>query len=281
MIIDLLRNDLGRVCDYGSVRVPAVCRLESYPLRPSPGVGGARPLRPGLGAVDLLRAAFPGGSVTGAPKVRAMEIIAELEPTARGPYCGSLGYLGFDGSMDTSILIRTFTLGHGWLQFPVGGGIVADSDPGGEYAETLHKAEGLLRAAQGLSAGTEAPAELGRTGSAGAAPSWAEQTRRTEVVRFRPFCYPSVMVPGTRGQERRHYSVRDCHGLRTASQPAAFPNRQAAPASRAGYGRQLDAAGHHPPHHHPVLSAVGCSLGQRHLERVLGPDHEPRGQQGG
>ena len=99
--------------------------------------------------MDLLRAAFPGGSVTGAPKVRAMEIIAELEPTARGPYCGSLGYIGFDGSMDTNILIRTFTAGRGWLQFPVGGGIVADSVPEDEYAETLHKAEGLLRALRG------------------------------------------------------------------------------------------------------------------------------------
>ena len=91
---------------------------------------------------DLLRAAFPGGSVTGAPKVRAMEIIAELEPTARGPYCGSVGCIGFDGAMDTNILIRTFTAGRGWLQFPVGGGIVADSDPAAEYEETLHKAAG-------------------------------------------------------------------------------------------------------------------------------------------
>ena len=103
-------------------------------------------LREGLGPVDLLRAALPGGSVTGAPKIRAMEIIAELEPTARGAYCGSLGYLGFDGSMDTSILIRTFTAGRGWLQFPVGGGIVADSVPEREYEETWDKAEGLLRA---------------------------------------------------------------------------------------------------------------------------------------
>jgi para-aminobenzoate synthetase component 1 len=146
MIIDLLRNDLGRVCAYGSVQVPAVCRLESYRTvhhLVSEVVGR---LRPGLGPIDLLRAAFPGGSVTGAPKVRAMEIIAELEPTARGSYCGSLGYLGFDGSMDTNILIRTFTLGRGWMQFPVGGGIVADSTPEAEYEETLHKAEGLLRA---------------------------------------------------------------------------------------------------------------------------------------
>jgi para-aminobenzoate synthetase component 1 len=146
MIIDLLRNDLGRVCAYGSVQVAAVCRLESYRTvhhLVSEVVGH---LRPGLGSIDLLRAAFPGGSVTGAPKVRAMEIIAELEPTARGPYCGSLGYLGFNGSMDTNILIRTITLGRGWMQFPVGGGIVADSTPESEYEETLHKAAGLLRA---------------------------------------------------------------------------------------------------------------------------------------
>jgi para-aminobenzoate synthetase component 1 len=103
-------------------------------------------LRSDKTAFDLLRAAFPGGSVTGAPKVRAMEIIAELEPTARGPYCGSLGYIGFDGSMDTNILIRTMTVGRGWVQFPVGGGIVADSDPTAEYEETLHKAAGLLKA---------------------------------------------------------------------------------------------------------------------------------------
>jgi para-aminobenzoate synthetase component I len=146
MIIDLLRNDLGRVCAYGSVQVETVCRLESYRTvhhLVSEVVGS---LRPELGAIDLLRAAFPGGSVTGAPKVRAMEIIAELEPTARGSYCGSLGYIGFDGSMDMSILIRTCTLGRGWIQFPVGGGIVADSTPESEYEETLHKAAGLLRA---------------------------------------------------------------------------------------------------------------------------------------
>ncbi len=148
MIIDLLRNDLGRVCAYGSIRVDAVCRLESYRTVHHLVSEVSGQLRPGQGPIDLLRAAFPGGSVTGAPKVRAMQIIAELEPTVRGPYCGSLGYIGFDGSMDTSILIRTFTAGKGWVQFPVGGGIVADSTPEGEYAETLHKAEGLLRALQ-------------------------------------------------------------------------------------------------------------------------------------
>jgi para-aminobenzoate synthetase component 1 len=146
MIVDLLRNDLGRVCRYGSVRVAAVCRLETYQYVHHLVSEVRGRLRDGLGPVDLLRAAFPGGSVTGAPKVRAMEIIAELEPTARGPYCGCLGYIGFDGSMDTNILIRTFTAGRGWVQFPVGGGIVADSVPEREYEETWHKAEGLLRA---------------------------------------------------------------------------------------------------------------------------------------
>lgn len=146
MIVDLLRNDLGRVCEYGSVRVEAVCRLESYQYVHHLVSEVRGRLREGLGPIDLLRAAFPGGSVTGAPKIRAMEIIAELEPTARGPYCGSLGYIGFDGAMDTNLLIRTFTIGKGWIQFPVGGGIVADSDPEREYEETLHKAEGLLRA---------------------------------------------------------------------------------------------------------------------------------------
>jgi para-aminobenzoate synthetase component 1 len=146
MIVDLLRNDLGRVCTYGSVRVGALCRLEghAYVHHLVSDVFGT--LRSGCGPLDLLRAAFPGGSVTGAPKVRAMEIIAELEGVARGPYTGALGYIGFDGTMDTNLLIRTFTHGKGWLSFSVGGGIVADSQPEGEYDETWHKAEGLLRA---------------------------------------------------------------------------------------------------------------------------------------
>jgi para-aminobenzoate synthetase component I len=146
MIVDLLRNDLGRVCEYGTVRVPRVCQVESFQYVHHLVSEVRGRLAAGKTPLDLLRACFPGGSVTGAPKVRAMEIIAELEPTARGPYCGSLGFVGFDGSMDTSILIRTFTAGRGWVQFPVGGGIVADSDPQREYEETLHKAEGLLRA---------------------------------------------------------------------------------------------------------------------------------------
>ncbi|MSR55553.1 MAG: aminodeoxychorismate synthase component I [Gemmataceae bacterium] len=145
MIVDLLRNDLGRVCEYGSIRVPMVCQIETYRYVHHLVSEVRGRLAAGKTPLDLLKACFPGGSVTGAPKVRAMEIIAELEPTARGPYCGSLGYIGFDGSMDTNILIRTFTSGNGFVQFPVGGGIVADSDPQREYDETLHKARGMLQ----------------------------------------------------------------------------------------------------------------------------------------
>jgi para-aminobenzoate synthetase component 1 len=146
MIVDLLRNDLGRVCRYGTVHVEDVCRVETYRYVHHLVSVIRGQLWEGKGPIDAVRAAFPGGSVTGAPKVRAMEIIAELEPVARGPYCGSLGWIGFDRSMDTNILIRTFTIGRGWVQFPVGGGIVADSVPEQEYEETWHKAEGLLRA---------------------------------------------------------------------------------------------------------------------------------------
>jgi len=145
MIVDLLRNDLSRVSAPGTVSVDELFRLETNQfVHHLVSVISSR-LEPGQTPVDLLQATFPGGSVTGAPKVRSMEIIAELEPTARGPYCGCLGYLGFDRSMDTNILIRTFTCAQGWLQFPVGGGIVSQSDPEKEYEETLHKAEGLIR----------------------------------------------------------------------------------------------------------------------------------------
>ena len=146
MIVDLLRNDLSRVCTPESVRVMQLCGLETYQFVQHLVSAVEGQLAPGQTAIDLVRAAFPGGSITGAPKIRAMEIIAELEPTARGAYCGSLGYLGFDGSLDLSILIRTITAAGGWWQFPVGGGIVAQSSPDREYEETWHKAEGLLRA---------------------------------------------------------------------------------------------------------------------------------------
>lgn len=146
MIVDLMRNDLSRVCEPDSILVPQLCGIENYGYVQhlvSSVCGRLIPDRDGL---NLLEAAFPGGSVTGAPKVRAMEIIAELEHHARGAYCGSLGYIGFDGSMDMSILIRTITASSGWWQFPVGGGIVAQSMPKHEYEETWHKAEGLLQA---------------------------------------------------------------------------------------------------------------------------------------
>ncbi len=145
MIVDLLRNDLSRVCRPESVRVTQLCRLEIYQYVQHLVSAVVGELDEQHTPLDLVRAAFPGGSITGAPKVRAMEIIAELEPTARGAYCGSLGYLGFDGSLDLSILIRTITAGRGWWQMPVGGGIVAQSDPRREYEETWHKAKGLIR----------------------------------------------------------------------------------------------------------------------------------------
>ena len=146
MIVDLLRNDLSRVCIADSVHVTQLCGLELYQFVQHLVSVVRGELAADRSPVDLVRAAFPGGSITGAPKVRAMEIIAELEPTARGPYCGALGYLGFDGSLDLSILIRTITAGRGWWQLPVGGGIVAQSSPEREYEETWHKAEGMLRA---------------------------------------------------------------------------------------------------------------------------------------
>ena len=130
MIVDLLRNDLSRVCRDRTVEVPVLFGLESYATVHHLVSMVTAELVAGKSAVDLLRAAFPGGSITGAPKIRAMEIIAELEPTRRGPYCGSIGYIGFDGTMDTSIVIRTICILGRQLTFQVGGGIVADSDPG-------------------------------------------------------------------------------------------------------------------------------------------------------
>jgi para-aminobenzoate synthetase component I len=146
MIVDLLRNDLSRVAERDSVRVSQLCELEGYRyvwhLVSSIQARLDERFRP----TDLIAATFPGGSITGAPKIRAMEIIAELEPTARGPYCGSLGYISCAGDIDLNIMIRTVTACDGWWQVPVGGGIVADSQPILEEQETWHKAEGILRA---------------------------------------------------------------------------------------------------------------------------------------
>ena len=145
MIVDLLRNDLSRVCQPGSIRVPQLCEVENYQTVHHLVSVVQGELRPGQDAWDLLRATFPGGSITGAPKVRAMEIIAELEQVARGAYCGALYYVGFDGRCDSSILIRTFVVRRGWVQCSVGGGVTVQSNPESEYNETLHKAAGMLR----------------------------------------------------------------------------------------------------------------------------------------
>jgi para-aminobenzoate synthetase component 1 len=146
MIVDLLRNDLGRVCATGSVRVPELLALESYATVHHLVSTVVGELAPGRDRVDLLRACWPGGSITGAPKIRAMNIINRLEPVTRGPYCGSIGYLSLSGHLDTSIVIRTALVQAGQAYVWAGGGLVADSDPAAEYAETLDKAAALLRA---------------------------------------------------------------------------------------------------------------------------------------
>jgi para-aminobenzoate synthetase component 1 len=146
MIVDLLRNDLSRVCDPNSIRVPQWCDIEKYPYLIHMVSSITGQLLESASITDLIRATFPGGSITGAPKVRAMEIIAELEPTTRGPYCGSMGYIGLNGSMDLNILIRTITASRGWWQLQVGGGIVADSQSDMEEEETWTKAAGLVKA---------------------------------------------------------------------------------------------------------------------------------------
>jgi anthranilate synthase component 1 len=147
MLVDLGRNDVGRISTYGSVTVPDLMVVERYShvMHLCSQVEGR--VRPELSAVDVLRACFPAGTVSGAPKIRAMEIIEEIEPTRRGPYAGAVGYLGYGGhSMDTAIAIRTVLSTGGKAYVQAGAGIVADSDPSSEYEETLNKARALLRA---------------------------------------------------------------------------------------------------------------------------------------
>jgi len=146
MIVDLSRNDLGRVSQYGSVAVPELFKVEKYATVYQMVSTIVGELKEGSNALDLLRASFPPGSMTGAPKVRAMEIIEELEPYKRGIYSGALGYLSFTGDMDLSVTIRTLILKGGTGSFQVGGAVVADSNPEDEYHETLTKAEGIVRA---------------------------------------------------------------------------------------------------------------------------------------
>jgi len=146
MIVDLERNDLGRVCRFGTVKVPELAILEVFPTvfhLTSTVVGR---LGEGKNGIDLLKATFPGGSITGAPKVRAMEIIDELEPTKRSVYTGSIGYLSYNGDLDLNIAIRTFLVKERKAYFQVGGAVVYDSDPEAEYQETLDKARALIDA---------------------------------------------------------------------------------------------------------------------------------------
>lgn len=146
MIVDLLRNDIGRVCTPGSVCVRSAGDIEAHPnvFHRVATIEGR--LQPGKSWADLLRATFPGGSVTGVPKIRAMQIISELEPTTRGPYCGAIGWIGLDGSMQLNLAIRTMVQVKDTVHLYTGGAIVADSDPQEEYDETIAKAGGMLRA---------------------------------------------------------------------------------------------------------------------------------------
>lgn len=153
MIVDLVRSDLGRVARIGSVTVPELCVVETYATVHQMVSTIRADLKPGCDALDAVRACFPGGSMTGAPKLEAMTIIAGLEPAERGIYAGALGWLGWDGAMDLSIVIRTFVCAGGRATFGVGGAVTADSDPAAEYRESLDKARALLAALR-LSAGS-------------------------------------------------------------------------------------------------------------------------------
>ncbi|MBU1037531.1 MAG: aminodeoxychorismate synthase component I, partial [Candidatus Omnitrophica bacterium] len=159
MIVDLERNDLGRICKYGSIRPTESVVIEKYANVSHLVSTVAGTLKKGKDPVDCLIAAFPGGSITGAPKIRSMEIIDELESVKRSVYTGAIGYIGFDGNMDTSIVIRAFIAKGNDIYFQVGGGIVADSDPEKEYEETLHKAAGAMQALGKIGTAPYFPAE--------------------------------------------------------------------------------------------------------------------------
>ena len=146
MIVDLERNDLGRVCNYGSIEVNTIRQLEEYSTVFQTTADVCGRLNKNKDRIDLIRACFPGGSITGCPKIRAMEIIQELEPSRRSIYTGCLGYLSFSGNMGLNILIRTILKKEDKLYFSVGGGIVADSNPEDEYGETLVKAKAMMEA---------------------------------------------------------------------------------------------------------------------------------------
>jgi para-aminobenzoate synthetase component 1 len=153
MIVDLLRNDFGKVCETGSVQVRGLCEVESFATVHHLVSTVAGRLAPGHDAIDLLEACFPGGSITGAPKRRAMEIIEELEPHRREVYCGAIGYLTPAGRMDMNIPIRTTLCARGELRFYAGGGIVADSTPEDEFDETETKIAAIRRAIEAFRPG--------------------------------------------------------------------------------------------------------------------------------
>jgi anthranilate synthase component 1 len=146
MLVDLARNDIGRVCDFGSVRVPEFMVIEKYShvMHIVSGVEGT--LQQGRSAYDLMRATFPAGTVSGAPKIRAMQVISELEQSQRGPYAGAVGYFSFNGNVDSCITLRTALLKDGFAYVQAGGGIVADSDANYEFQETVNKAKAMLKA---------------------------------------------------------------------------------------------------------------------------------------
>ncbi len=146
MLVDLARNDIGRVCDFGSVCVPEFMVVERYShvMHIVSGVEGR--LQKGRTTYDLMRATFPAGTVSGAPKIRAMQIISELEQTQRGPYAGAVGYFSFSGNLDSAITIRTILLKDHRAYVQAGAGIVADSDPQREFEETVNKAKGMVKA---------------------------------------------------------------------------------------------------------------------------------------
>jgi len=166
MIVDVLRNDLGRVCETGSVTVPALCELETFAQVHHLTSTVTGTLRAGLDAFDLLHACFPGGSITGAPKIRAMEILEGIEPVRRHVYTGAIGYLDWRGDADWNVAIRTAIVTPDGVRFAAGGGITADSDADAELEETLHKAEGIRHALERvvgpLDLGTPSPAPPAR-----------------------------------------------------------------------------------------------------------------------
>jgi anthranilate/para-aminobenzoate synthase component I len=146
MIVDLMRNDIGRVCELGSVVVPVLYEVETYATVHQLTSTVVGTLRPGVGVFELLEAVFPPGSMTGAPKVAACTLLAEVESRARGLYAGTVGWIGYDGRAEFSVVIRTLQAWGDVVRWDVGGGVVWDSTPEGEWAEAMHKADALRRA---------------------------------------------------------------------------------------------------------------------------------------